>query len=93
MSPAGYFSVRLVQSHLLTFVIDIEASGVILILVGDLQSVRMTNLVRLKGGVEVLNGDYKFRAFGLLEHKETDVNKQAHTDLIIFLFVCSFPSM
>lgn len=41
----------LVQSHLLTFVIDIEASGVILILVGDLQPMRMTNLVRLKGGV------------------------------------------
>lgn len=58
-------------SHLRTLVINIEVSGVIGILVGDLQPVRMTNLLWLKGGVQVLDGDYSFRAFGLLDRKHT----------------------
>lgn len=62
------------KSHLRTLVINIEAPGVIVILVGELQPVRMTNLLWLKGGIQVLDRDYSFRAFGLLDRKYTDVH-------------------
>lgn len=57
------------QSHLRTLVIDIEVPGVSALLVADLQPLRMTDLLRLKSGVEVPDGDYGFWAFGLLHHK------------------------
>lgn len=49
--------------------INIEVPGVIVVLVGELQPMRMTNLLWLKGGVQVFDGDYSFGAFGLLEQK------------------------
>lgn len=49
-----------------TLMIHVEVPGVIPVLVGDLQSVRMTDLLWLKGGVQVLDGYYSFGAFGLL---------------------------
>lgn len=59
--------------------IDIEAPGVIISLVGDLQPMRMTNLLWLKGGIEVLNGDYSFWAFGFLDQKKIDLHLRVGT--------------
>lgn len=56
----------LLLSYLRALVINVEVPGVIFVLVGDLQPMRMTDLLRLKCGVQVLDGDYSFRAFGLL---------------------------
>lgn len=47
--------------------VDIKVPGVIVVLVGDLQPMRMTNLLRLKGGIQVLDRDYRFWTFGLLK--------------------------
>lgn len=49
--------------------IHVEVPSVIFVLVGDLQPMGMTNLLWLKGGVQVLDRDYCFRAFGLLCYK------------------------
>lgn len=59
----------IMQPHLRTLVINIEVPCVIVVLVGDLQTVRMTNLLWLKGSIQVLYRDYSFRAFGLLDQK------------------------
>lgn len=56
----------IIQSHLSTVVIHIEVPGVIVLLVGELQPIRMTNPLWLKGGVQVFDGDYSFGALGLL---------------------------
>lgn len=49
-----------------TLMINVEVPGVIPVLVGDLQSVRMADLLWLKGGIQVLDGYYSFGAFRLL---------------------------
>lgn len=59
------------QSHLRTLMINVEVPGVIAVLVGELQPMRMTNLFWLKGGVQVLDGYYSFGAFGLLSQIHT----------------------
>lgn len=56
-----------VKAHLSTLVINVDASSVIVFLIGDLQPVRMINLFWLKHGIQVLYGDYSFRAFGFLD--------------------------
>lgn len=65
------------QSHLRTFVINVEVPGVIVLLVGELQPMRMTNLLGLKGGVQVFDGNYSFGAFGLLNNKYVIVHFRA----------------
>lgn len=49
--------------------INIKIPGAIRVLVGDLHPMRMTNLLCLKGGIQVFDGNHSFRAFGLLNHK------------------------
>lgn len=55
--------------------INVEVPGVIILLVGELQPVRMTNLLWLKGGVQVFDGDYSLWAFGLLNQINELVEK------------------
>lgn len=59
----------IMQSHLRTLVINVEVPDVIVVLVSDLEPIRMTDLLWFKGGVYVLDGDYSFRTFGLLHHQ------------------------
>ena len=47
----------IMHSHLRTLVIDIEVPGVIVVFVGDLQPIGMTNLLWLESGIYVLDGD------------------------------------
>lgn len=49
--------------------VDVDVPGMIPFLVGELQTVRMTNLLWLEVGIQVFDGDYSFRAFGFLDHK------------------------
>lgn len=50
--------------------INVEASHVIVLCeVGELQAVSMANLLGLKGGIQVLDGDHRLRAFGFLHHE------------------------
>lgn len=59
-----------------------EAPGGAVILEGDLQPVRMIDLLGLEHGVEGLNEDNSFRAFGLLGHKETQVRFRIHSTVL-----------
>lgn len=52
--------------HLTALVVNIEVPGGPIVLEGELQPVRMSDLLRLEHGVEVLNGDDRFRTFGFL---------------------------
>lgn len=61
----------MLQPHLCALVVNIEVPGGSVVLEGDLQPVRMSHLLRLEHGVEVLNGDDGFRTFGFLDRGET----------------------
>ena len=58
------------QPHLSDVVVNINAPGVILVQVGELQAVGVTNLVGFKGGIQILDGDHILRTFGLLCREE-----------------------
>lgn len=49
--------------------VDIEVPGGSVVLEGDLQPVRMSDLLRLEHGVEVPDGDDRFRTFGFLARR------------------------
>lgn len=49
--------------YLSIFMVNVEVPYVIGVLVGDLQTMRMTDLLRLKSCIHVLDGDHSFRAF------------------------------
>lgn len=61
------------QLHLGALVIHVEVPGFIFVLVCNLQPVRMADLLWLEGGVQILDEDHSFRAFGLLNDKHVDV--------------------
>lgn len=52
-----------IKSHFCTLVVNVEVSGAVLVMVSDLQPVRMADLVWLKCHIQVLDGDDSFRAF------------------------------
>lgn len=61
--------------------INIDVPGGSKILEGDLQPVRMSDLIRLEHGVEVPNGDNRFRTFGLLK-SQRDVDASFRIDFV-----------
>lgn len=67
-SPATWKMFSSPRPHLSALVVNIEVPGGSIVLEGDLQPVRMSDLPRLEHGVEVLNGDDRFRTFGFLDH-------------------------
>lgn len=56
-------------SYFWIFVIDKKVSGAVFSLVGELKPVRMSDLFRLKCGVQVFDKDYSFGAFGFLHNR------------------------
>lgn len=63
--------------------VNVEVPGGSIVMEGDLQPVRMSDLLRLEHGVELLNEDDSFRAFGLLDHKETQGRSSEFTSLCL----------
>lgn len=61
------------NAHLSTFVVDKNTSGVAVFLVGNLQTMGVTNFLRLKGHIHVFDGDERFGPFGRLRAQSDDV--------------------